>query len=46
MYYQNCVGALIVYDVAIPETFEKAKSWLQTLYEVVGKRYYCCYNWK
>ena len=37
MYYQNCVGALIVYDVAISETFEKAKSWLQTLYEVVGK---------
>ena len=24
MYYQHAVGALIVYDVTIPETFEKA----------------------
>ena len=27
MYCQNAVGALIVYDVTIPETFDKAKRW-------------------
>ena len=37
MYYQNSVGALLVYDVTIPETFERVKSWVQTLQEVVGK---------
>ena len=37
MYYQNSVGALLVYDVTIPETFEKVKSWVNTLQEVVGK---------
>ncbi len=37
MYYQNSVGALLVYDVTIPETFEKVKNWVQTLQEVVGK---------
>ena len=37
MYYQNAVGALIVYDVTIPETFEKAKSWADTLRELVGE---------
>ena len=37
MYYQNAVGALLVYDVTIPETFEKVKSWVNTLQEVVGK---------
>ena len=36
-YFKNCVGALIVYDATIPETFEKAKIWMQTLYVVVGK---------
>ena len=36
MYYQNAVGALIVYDVTIPETFDKAKRWVNTLREVVG----------
>ena len=37
LYYQNAVGALLVYDVTIPETFEKVKSWVQTLQEAVGK---------
>jgi small GTP-binding protein len=37
MYYQNSVGALLVYDVTIPETFEKVKNWVNTLQEVVGK---------
>ena len=37
MYYQNAVGALLVYDVTIPETFGKVKSWVNTLQEVVGK---------
>ena len=37
MYYQNAVGALLVYDVTIPETFEKVKSWVNTLQEAVGK---------
>ena len=37
MYYQNAVGALLVYDVTIPETFQKVKTWVQTLQEVVGK---------
>jgi small GTP-binding protein len=37
MYYQNAVGALLVYDVTIGETFEKVKSWVSTLQEAVGK---------
>jgi len=37
MYYQNAVGALLVYDVSIFETFEKVKSWVNTLQEAVGK---------
>ena len=37
MYYQNAVGALLVYDVSIFETFEKVKSWVMTLQEAVGK---------
>lgn len=37
MYYQNAVGALLVYDVTISETFEKVKSWVRTLQEAVGK---------
>ena len=37
MYYQNAVDALIVYDVTIPETFEKAKRWVYNLREIVGK---------
>ena len=36
MYYQNAVGALIVYDVTIFETFEKVKEWVKTLEESVG----------
>ena len=37
LYYQNAVGALIVYDVSIPETFDKVKQWVRTLQEAVGK---------
>ena len=37
MYYQNAVGALLVYDVSIFETFEKVKTWVMTLQEAVGK---------
>ena len=37
MYYQNAVGALLVYDVTISETFEKVKDWVHTLQEMVGK---------
>ena len=37
MYYQGAVGALLVYDVSIFETFNKVKSWVKTLQEAVGK---------
>lgn len=37
MYYQGAVGALLVYDVSIFETFEKVKHWVRTLQEAVGK---------
>ena len=37
MYYQNAVGALLVYDVTISETFDKVKDWVHTLQEAVGK---------
>ena len=37
LYYQNEVGALIVYDVSIFETFDKVKQWVKTLQEAVGK---------
>ena len=37
LYYQNAVGALIVYDVSIFETFNKVKQWVKTLQEAVGK---------
>ena len=37
MYYQNAVGALLVYDVTISETFDKVKDWVHTLKEMVGK---------
>ena len=37
MYYQNAIGALLVYDVTISETFEKVKNWVHTLQEAVGK---------
>ena len=37
IYYQNAVGALIVYDVTIPETFKKVKDWVTTLREIVDK---------
>ena len=37
IYYQNAVGALIVYDITIPETFKKVKDWVSTLKEIVDK---------
>ena len=37
MCYQNAVGALLIYDVTIIETFEKVKNWVNTLQEAVGK---------
>ena len=37
MYYQNAVGALLVYDTSIFETFNKVKQWVLTLQEAVGK---------
>ena len=37
LYYQNAVGALLVYDVSIVETFDKVKDWVHTLQEAVGK---------
>ena len=37
MYCQNAVGALIVYDVTIPKTFDKVKGWVNNLREIVGK---------
>ena len=37
LYYQNAVGALIVYDVSIFETFNKVKEWVKTLQEAVGR---------
>ena len=37
IYYRNTVGALLIYDVTIPETFEKVKNWVMTLKEAVGK---------
>jgi small GTP-binding protein len=37
MYYQNSVGALLVYDVTIFETFKKVENWVRTLQEAVGK---------
>ena len=37
MYYQGAVGALIIYDVSIFETFERVKSWVKVLHEAVGK---------
>ena len=36
MYYQDAVGALLIYDVTIFETFEKVKCWVHTLQEAVG----------
>ena len=36
MYYTGAVGAVLVYDVTIPETFEKVKDWINTLKEAVG----------
>ena len=37
LYYQGAVGALIVYDVSLFETFNKVRQWDKTLQEAVGK---------
>ncbi len=37
IYYQRAIGALIVYDVTLPETFEKIKMWVETLRDIVDK---------
>ena len=37
LYYQGAVGALLVYDVTIFETFQKVENWVKTLREAVGK---------
>ena len=37
MYYQNAVGALLIYDLTNIETFEKVRDWVHTLKEAVGK---------
>ena len=36
IYYQNSVGALLVYDVTIFETFKRVETWVNTLKEAVG----------
>ena len=37
LYYSNCDGALLVYDVNFFETFEEVKNWIKTLHETVEK---------
>ncbi len=37
IYYQNAIGALVVYDVSIFETFNKVKTWVRTLQESTDK---------
>jgi small GTP-binding protein len=37
VYYQDSVGALVVYDASEIETFERVKSSINDLHEVVGK---------
>ena len=36
MHYQNAAGALLIYNAAIFETFEKVKDWVHTQREAVG----------
>ena len=31
MYYHGAAGALLVYDISRPETFERVKSWVEEL---------------
>ena len=35
IYFQNVAGALLVYDVTLPDTFAKVKDWVKTLKEIV-----------
>ena len=37
LHYQNPVGALLIYDASIFETFEILKSWIITLHKIAGK---------
>ena len=37
IYFQNAAGALLVYDVTLPDTFAKVKDWVKTLKEIVWK---------
>jgi small GTP-binding protein len=37
LYYQGAVGALLVYDVTVYETFQRVETWVHTLEEAVGK---------
>lgn len=37
IYYQGAVGALLVYDVTIFETFNKVKTWVNRLQQIVAK---------
>ena len=37
IYYQNAVGALLIYDITMFETFHKVKNWVKTLKELRGK---------
>ena len=37
IYYQNALGALIVYDLTTPETLERVKTWVNTLKEILGE---------
>lgn len=37
IYYRNSSGAVLVYDITDADTFERAKSWLRELHQVVGE---------
>ena len=36
IYYQGAVGALVLYDVNSPETFNKVKNWVNELKMIIG----------
>jgi small GTP-binding protein len=37
IYYRNADGAVLVYDITDPDTFDKVKSWIRELKKVVGE---------
>lgn len=41
IYYRNSQGAILVYDVASDESFEKIKMWIKELKKVVGEEIVC-----